>query len=147
METRPLYPAEFDVVKPEVEAAWYWKLLASDAALSVFSYLASAALTGVMAFLTARHWKNAASEKAVKFISAAVLNTYVTYVREAKARSEDKKLTEDDRLAAMQMAKDCAISMAREEGFDLLKAVGREYLPVLIEWAIGRLKGRNAPLE
>lgn len=92
----------------------------------------------------AQRWK---LQKALEALEAGVRETYVTYVRQIKLAREDGKLTADERSFALQQALAYARRYAAEQGVDLLKFYGKEYLPVLVERIITGKKSAAAVLE
>ncbi|MFC1735129.1 hypothetical protein ACFL1X_03365 [Candidatus Hydrogenedentota bacterium] len=82
-----------------------------------------------------RYWK------AVKCLESGVVFTYENYVREIKAASSDGKLTVDERRRARKTAIEKAKEYGWDHGIDVLRELGRDYVPVLVERIVGRLKG------
>lgn len=83
---------------------------------------------------------NANWERALEFLEAGVMRTYQEYVKARKQASEDGTLTEDEKRTARQMAFAFAKSYAMTEGMNLVKELGAEMIPVLIEKTVGGLK-------
>jgi hypothetical protein len=71
--------------------------------------------------------------RAVEVIEVAVEETYRTYVQALKAAREDGKLTQEERRAARQRAKQRAFQIARQDGVDLLFALGPHRVDLWIE--------------
>ncbi len=88
-------------------------------------------------------WKLA---KAMACLEAGVQSAYDSYVRAIKLASEDGKLTDEERKQARQIAIDAAKAYATTYGIDLVKELGAEMLPVLIEKVISKLKGTSQPI-
>jgi len=61
-------------------------------------------------------------------------------VREVKDNTKDGKLSEDERLAAQAMATSKAMTIAKNQGLDLLKVIAAEEIPALIHKIIARRK-------
>lgn len=83
---------------------------------------------------------NAMIKKAMEFLEAGVSKTYQEYVRARKAASADGKLTEEERREARQMAYTFARSYAAKEGISLVRTLGADMIPVLLEKTVGGLK-------
>lgn len=79
-------------------------------------------------------------KKALTCLEAGVSKTYRVYVAERKKANADGKLTEEERVQARNMAFSFARNYAFNEGLDLVKELGGDMLPVLIEKTIGGLK-------
>ena len=129
-----------------VEAHWIYGIVGSDASVTVFIWLLNLGAASVLAWLTRKEWKNERTEYCVKFLTAGIRNTYVEYVRGIKEGSVDGKLTELEKEKARKMATDYAVGVAKNQGMDLVKILGKEYIPVLIEFLVGSLKRRDVPL-
>ena len=83
---------------------------------------------------------NANWERALEFLEAGVMRTYQEYVKARKTASADGRLTEDEKREARQMAFTFARSYAAKEGMNIVKELGAEMIPVLIEKTVGGLK-------
>ena len=81
--------------------------------------------------------------KAVECLEAGVQASYDSYVRAIKLASEDGRLTEEERKQARQLAIDAAKAYAASYGIDLVKTLGAEMLPVMIEKILSKLKGNT----
>lgn len=81
--------------------------------------------------------------KALLALESGVDRTYQVYVKAIKAGRVDGRLTEEEKSRARSMARARAVKLAREEGFDLLRTIGEEYVDVWINRVIGRRKFRG----
>lgn len=78
--------------------------------------------------------------EALGFLEAGVAKTYQAYVKARKSASEDGHLTEDEKREARELAFVYAKDYAMKEGVNLVKTLGADMIPVLIEKAVGGLK-------
>ena len=88
----------------------------------------------------ARH-KTDQRSAALDCIEAAVNQTYQDLVRKWKVESEDGKLTNDERNAALNSARDRLIGIGRQKGVDVFASLTRAEIDTEIEKAVQRLKG------
>lgn len=145
----PISPSEFPdtiIAAPAPAAGWFWTLLASPEAAAVILTLVS----GVAGILMRHRWVvKWRLERAIQCLAAGVRETYEEYVRTAQKAHADGKLTTEERDQAMRMALEKAKTYACTQGFDLAKAYGKEFLPVIVERLIGiqKASGRGFPLE
>lgn len=139
----PITPEEFQTASPK--ASWLWSLFAQEDVVAIV-LSAGAAIYGYL--LRNRQVKRLRLEKALEFLAAGTRETYEEYVRHIqKALENDGKLSEEERRQAMAMTIEKATTYCKQNGFDLLKVFAKEYLPVIVEWVIGRQKaiGRGFP--
>jgi len=80
--------------------------------------------------------------KAMDCLAAGVQKSYDEYVRVIKLKSEDGKLSDEERKEARQIAIDAAIVYAKTYGIDLLKTLGEETVPFLIEKILITVKAK-----
>ncbi len=78
--------------------------------------------------------------QALLALESGVERTYQAYVKAIKAGRADGRLTEEEKARARSMARMRAIKLAREEGIDLLRTIGEDYIDVWIGRLIGRRK-------
>lgn len=78
--------------------------------------------------------------KALLALESGVERTYQAYVKAIKAGRADGKLTEAEKAKARSMARSQAVSLAKNEGIDLLRTIGAEYVDVWIGRLIARRK-------
>jgi hypothetical protein len=78
--------------------------------------------------------------RALSFLEAGVAKTYQEYVKARKKANEDGKLTEEEARTAREMAFGFAKQYAHDNGLDLVKALGADMIPVLLEKTVGGLK-------
>ena len=123
-----------------------WKdLLTSEASIAVVVFVLGILYKLIEKSKTAKKWQ---LDKAYSFVAAGVEQTYKDYVRNIKAAKADGKLTDDERREARERAKEYAIAYAKEDGFDLLKTIGKDILPLLIEKFVSKAKSgvvKNLP--
>ncbi len=86
------------------------------------------------------HLRTRRSAKAIRALEAAVDQTYRVYVREIKKGREDGKLTDAERRHARRMARRAAIEFGKQEGVDVLRTLGHDYLDLWISKIVKRLK-------
>jgi len=79
-------------------------------------------------------------DQALTFLEAGVSKTYAIYVKARKAASQDGHLTEEEKKEAREMAFTYAKNYAQNEGLSLVKALGADMIPMLIEKSVGNLK-------
>ena len=77
---------------------------------------------------------------ALGFLEAGVAKTYQVYVKARKDASADGHLTVDEKRQARELALMHAKDYAAKEGISLIKTLGTDMIPVLIEKAVGGLK-------
>lgn len=80
------------------------------------------------------------THRALSFLEAGVAKTYQEYVKARKKANEDGRLTEEEARAARQMAFESAKQYAYKNGVDLVKTLGADMIPVLLEKTVGGLK-------
>ncbi len=119
-----------------LEAIGVENLIALVAALVGFVWTTVKGLDVFQEHRRRRYWK------AVEFLEAGIQHTYETYVREIKLAREDGKLANEERELARERAIAFGKEYAAAVGMDLVKTLGKEYLPVLIEKIISRFKVR-----
>jgi hypothetical protein len=79
-------------------------------------------------------------QKAISCLEAGVMTTYQRYVKERKKLAEDGKLTEEEKREAREMAFSFARNYAFTNGINLVKELGADIIPCLIEKSVGGLK-------
>lgn len=145
LEVPPISPAEFAVAP---EAHWLWTLLASDTMVNIWLWLTTSGVALLIGWLK---WKGSRKEQALLCLAAGVRETYEHYVRHIKQSREDGKLTDDEREEAVRQAVAHAKRYAMTEGFDLLKVLAKDLLPVWVDALVrrfkGEAKGTAAPLS
>jgi hypothetical protein len=109
----------------------------SDAILPAVVAIVSALWAWVRKNEKLQAWK---LTKAMECLEAGVQNAYDEYVRAIKLASEDGKLTEEERRNARTLAIDSAKAYAKNYGIDLVKELGAEMLPKLIEGILSKFK-------
>lgn len=138
LEVPPLTAAE---LADAPEAHWFWSLLASDTVVNLWLWLTTSGVALAVGWLK---WQGARRERAALCLAAGVRETYEAYVRHIKQASADGKLSDDEREEAVRQAVARARQYAANEGFDLLKVMAKEYLPVWIDSLVRRFKGEAA---
>ncbi len=87
-----------------------------------------------------QRWQQRRYRAALLALEAGVGRTYQAYVKAIKAGRADGRLTEEEKSRARSMARMRAIKLAREEGIDLLRTIGEDYIDVWIARLIGKRK-------
>lgn len=145
LEAPPITPAEF---ADSPEAHWLWTLLASDTVVNLWLWLTTSGVALLVGWLK---WQGSRKEQALLCLAAGVRETYEHYVRHIKQSREDGKLSDDEREEAVRQAIAHAKRYALTEGFDLLKVMAKELLPVWVDALVrrfkGEAKGAAAPLS
>jgi hypothetical protein len=118
---------------------WIWSALALPQVQTAVLAAGAAAFAAVKRFAARRQWR---ARRAFECLETGVRETYESFVRAVKERSEDGRLTEADRREAVRLATETAKRYAAREGIDLLKVYAAAYLPVLIDRIVARRKGR-----
>ena len=99
---------------------------------------------GIWTFFKAHKLRKESKEgrldQALLALEAAVDRTYETYVRSIKEASEDGKLTDEERKRARELARQTAVEFGRDEGIDVIRALGEDYLDLWINKLVRRLK-------
>ena len=80
-------------------------------------------------------------EKALRALEAAVEDVGRGFVAEAKQASKDGKLTKHEIDIARQRARRQAIEFGTNEGIDVLRELGEDYIELFISQAVSRAKG------
>ncbi len=88
------------------------------------------------AHIKARRWA-----RIFEAVEQGVIYASQTYVDAVKEASADGKLTHEESKRALATARDAAIAFGRSRGVDVLREVGREYIDLYIEQALGQMKG------
>jgi hypothetical protein len=139
LEVPGITPADFGAAAASVpEAHWIWTLLGSSLAASLL------AAAGKIVQSLIASVKDARIARACRFVQDAVTVTYQEYVRVVKEKSADGKLTVAEKNEALQRAYRKAVEIARTEGFDLLKVLGKDAVMALIERFVGQAKAPSA---
>lgn len=76
------------------------------------------------------------------FLEHGARVAYDTFVREAKAKAPDGKLTQAQITEAREVAFNAAKELAKQKGIDLAKRVAAEKVPLLINKVVARLKNK-----
>jgi hypothetical protein len=129
---------------PSGEASWFYYLIGIWG-VGVFTWLGKT-VNNLLTNYIASKTKDELFNQAVQAITAGVSNTYDTYVKALKEAHADHKLTIEEEAEARQRAWDYAIEYGQTIGVNVAKIIGKHYAGALIEWVIGRLKSRSAPL-
>lgn len=87
-----------------------------------------------------QRWQRMRFQKGLLALEAGVERTYQVYVKAIKAGRSDGRLTENEKARARSMARSRAVALAREEGIDLLRTIGDDYVDVWIARLIGKRK-------
>ncbi len=84
------------------------------------------------------------THRALSFLEAGVAKTYQEYVKVRKQASADGKLTPEEAKAARKQAFETAKQYAMSNGLDLVKTLGADMIPVLLEKTVGGLKRESS---
>jgi hypothetical protein len=125
-------PADFG--DTAAEAHWVWTLLGSG------TFAAIMAMVGKVVQSIIANIKDARIARACNFVYAGTVTCYQEYVRAVKAAHADGKLTIDEKNEALQYAYRKAMEIARNEGFDLVKVLGKDMIFALIEKYVSQSK-------
>ena len=87
-----------------------------------------------------QRWQLRRYQKALLALESGVERTYQSYVKAIKAGRSDGRLTEEEKSRARSMARMRAMKLAREEGIDLIRTIGEDYLDLWISRIIGKKK-------
>jgi hypothetical protein len=134
LEIPGIAPADFGAAPSVPEAHWMWQLLASSVATMLFT-AAGKLLQNIIKGI-----KDSRIARACQFVQDAAIVTYQEYVRVVKDKAADGKLTVDEKNEALQYAYRKAVEIARTEGFNLLKVLGKDAIMALIERFVGQSK-------
>lgn len=132
----PITPEDF--IQGVQKAAWYWEWLAWLASAGVFTWIARVAVAAVIRCMQWR--EDSAQVKALQIIEMAVDRTTREFARGAKINGGGK-LTQVQADKALDLAIAEAICIAKDEGVNLLKILGKGMLPVWIERVLTAQKG------
>lgn len=80
---------------------------------------------------------------AIEALEQGVEETYEEFVRGIKLGREDGKLTNEEIKEAQKRAIDAAWRYGKTKGVDIIKTLGKEYLPVLIAKLISSFKSKK----
>jgi len=112
-------------------------------------FLASPAVISVLAIIIGALWayfkrKVLKEEGWIKEVAmlaeTAVTSVYLGFVRELKTKSEDGKLTLEEKEEALNKALKRIKELAQERGIALAKKYGDDILKMILERAISKLK-------
>lgn len=126
--------ADFD----SPEAHWIWSLLANDTVHTAILWILGSGVAAVLGWVK---WQGTRKAKAIQCLAAGVRETYEAYVRPAKQASEDGKLDDDERREAVRQAIERGKEIALTFSIDLVKILGKELLPMLVDWLVRLFKG------
>ena len=73
--------------------------------------------------------------KVIDSVQAGVKEVYEGYTRSLKKASEDGKLTDAERAEALKKAKAAAIQYGKDNGVDIVKNIGAEFVNLYLERA------------
>ena len=99
-----------------------------------------AAFKGSDWFAQRRHDRH---NTALMAVEAGVEHSFQTYVKAIKAARTDGKLTAEERKHARALAQETALRVGRAQGVNVVRELGREFLPVWISRMVGELKRRR----
>lgn len=126
------------------DANWLWQLLITDEAVRVFNWLLTAGISGLMGWLG---FKGTRLAQCVMYIAAGVRAIYFSFVRPAKQASKHGKLSEHDRVVAMDTALEYARKLATAKGFELFKYLSKDVATAIAEFCVRIFKGGGKKTE
>lgn len=119
-------------------------VLTSETGLTVVSGAVGAAWT----FFKSQDWmqgqRRRRTRRAIQAIEAGVDKTYRTYVREIKCARENGELTREEIDQARRLARRTAIDYGRNEGIDVLRELGEDYVNLWVTRLVNRAKRKMA---
>jgi len=106
------------------------------------------AIGALFVLLGGREWlekkKQKRYGKAVELVEQGVYETYNEFVKNWKSQDGGRKLTKEEREIAFRNAKLTAIEYGTNHGVDILKEIGKDALPRLVETIVNRTKSGTA---
>jgi hypothetical protein len=120
------------------------RVLGNEQVTNALIQLGGAAITAALGYVTLlvrRYVKD--QEKAdllAKVFNEAVWTTYKTYVEERKADWSDAKWDRAEKAEALRRAQELAIDLAKREGLDLIREIGKDAITRKIENTIQGMK-------
>ena len=116
------------------------EFLISDAGSTIIIYVLG---LGFAALLKLSFIKKYKLEKGIQAIEAGVYETYLELVKHFKEANEGKSLTEEQRQSAMKSALSKAQEIGLKQGVNIAKLFGKEYLPVLVNKIVAKIKPKK----
>lgn len=120
-------------------------ILASEAVLAIAAAGASAVWAAFKTGACLRQARTRRVRRALAALEAAVEQTYHEYVRALKDGRADGRLTPEEQAQARRRACERAIVIAREQGIDLIRELGADFIDLWISRIVRKLK-RRIPL-
>lgn len=100
-----------------------------------------AIIAAIVGFFAAKYkWTKQKWGKIIKSAEVAINTVYREFIREAKARNEDGKLTADEIKEALGKAWELTKEDLKKQGIELAKYVSQEYFPVLVDKVLKAFK-------
>lgn len=84
--------------------------------------------------------RNKRAERAVQVLEAAVEDTYRSYVQAIKEARADGQLTDEEKRRARQIAKERAQAIAQQQGVDLIRELGGDFIDLWLTRLVNKLK-------
>lgn len=98
----------------------------------------------ILGFFAAKYkWDQKSWGSALKIVEQAVNEVYREFIREAKAKNADGKLSKEEINGALDLAWKKAVEIGKSQGVDLAKFVAKEYFPVVCDKIITAMKGKQ----
>jgi len=95
----------------------------------------------VLGFLATKFgWKKKKWGKIIQSVEKAVNTIYVEFVREAKLKNEDGKLSKEEMKKALEDAWNMTKEDLLAQGIDLAKWIAKEYFPVVVDKILKTVK-------
>ena len=135
-DVSPITAADFGGAP--AEAHWIWTLVGSSAFAAIIAALGKIVQNIISSI------KDARIARACDFVFAGTMTCYQEYVRAAKEAHADGKLTIEEKDKALQCAYRKAVEIARTQGLDLVKVLGKDMILALIEKYVGQSKTASA---
>lgn len=120
-----------------VSAAAPWWL---DIAEAVLNYLWQLIIPVGFAWLVKKSYDSAALKEAIQALEAGVNDAWVHFVRDLKKKAADGKLSDDEKVAARDWAKNKAMEIAKGPGKRVLAGFGQLAIDSLIEKIVRKNK-------
>ena len=87
-------------------------------------------------------WKKKKWGKIIQAVEKGVNTVYVEFVREAKLRNKDHKLSKEEMLKAIETAWNMTKADLLAQSIDLAKWIAREYFPVVVDKILKAVKSK-----
>jgi hypothetical protein len=120
------------------------RVLGNEQVTNALIQLGGAAITAALGYVTLlvrRYVKDQEkADRLAKVFNDAVWHTYKTYVEERKADWSDAKWDRAEKAEALRRAQELAVDLAKREGIDLIREIGKDAITQKIESTIQGFK-------